>query len=167
MAAVGAQGGGPHDLMSPFTKRILMKKLKEVKEQTSDNSDSSDEVRNDMVNPMPLPESKYVDGVVAGSIPDPKIFANLVPPSQKRSLGGQSFYDQSTGSIIQKALDIDEQNRNRKTKIIISRIDEEEETLQNEEDAEFLDEQRKARGQHTKLNSLVSPSPIQVHQPAF
>ena len=52
-----------HDLTSPFTKKILMQKLKEVKEQIGDSdSDSSNE---------DIENRNIVDGVVAGSVPDP------------------------------------------------------------------------------------------------
>ena len=66
--------------MSPPTKLLLMQKLKEVQEQASD-SDSSIE--------------NYVDGVVAGSTPDPILFSQ----SAKKKLGTQ-YYDKETGAIV-------------------------------------------------------------------
>lgn len=44
--------------MSPLTKKLLMQKLKEVKEQIGDNESDSD-------------DEDQVDGIVAGSTPDP------------------------------------------------------------------------------------------------
>lgn len=87
-----------HDLTSPFTKKILMQKLKEVKEQIGDSdSDSSNE---------DIENRNIVDGVVAGSVPDPQIFAK--PKKEPKN---------TDGTIVQKAIGND---RNQKTKLIIS-----------------------------------------------
>lgn len=88
--------------------------------------------------------------MVAGSIPDPRVFG--VEKEKKEKSSFRKIYDPKTGTITQRALD-----RNQKTKLIISQIDEEDE---NEE--ETIDvSQLKLEGK-TKVNSLVSPSPRNV-----
>ena len=64
-----------------------MQKLKEVKEQIgdSDTDSSNDENQN----------SNIVDGVVAGSIPDPQIFGDKAPKKENK-------FD--LGTIVQKAI---------------------------------------------------------------
>jgi hypothetical protein len=59
-----------HDLMSPLTKKLLMQKLKEVKEQISDSESGSSYEDNS--------SKRYVDGIVAGSTPDPQIFGDTL-----------------------------------------------------------------------------------------
>ena len=112
------QGGGQlqcHDLMSPMTKKLLMQKLKEVQEQIGD-SQSNDSLSDNEVgntNHGDQLSRNIVDGVVAGSMPDPQIFGN--EGKKKRHL--KSFYDPQTGALVQRALD---NTRHRKTKLIIS-----------------------------------------------
>ena len=84
-----------------------MQKLKEVKEQISDSeSGSSDDNRN---------SKRYVDGIVAGSMPDPQIFGDIL--KKKRESNQNYHYDEATGTITQKALD---NTRHKKTKLIIT-----------------------------------------------
>lgn len=116
--------------MSPVTKKMLMQKLKEVQEQNGD-SDSSDSEN-----------KRFVDGVVAGSSPDPQIFGG----QQKKIKMGNYHYDKETGTIIQKALN------QKKTRLIITQIDEEDENLQFEEDDVIIQENRQSQ-------KVVPPSP--------
>jgi hypothetical protein len=108
-----------NDLMSPVTKKMLIEKLKEVQESIDSDSSDSD-------------NKKFVDGIVAGSIPDPQIFGH----HQKKPKKGNYFYDKETGTIIQKAIN------QKKTKLIITQIDEEDENLQFEEDDVIIEENR-------------------------
>ena len=117
-----------------------MQKLKEVKEQIGDGESNSSDDENAVRN--------QVDGVVAGSIPDPRVFGDQIKESNKNKFKGYK-YDPQTGTITQRALD-----RNQKTKLIISQIDEEDE---NEE--ETIDISAPAKKDKTKVNSLVNPSP--------
>lgn len=70
---------------------------------------------------------------MAGSIPDPQIFGNDSTDRKNKHL--KSFYDPQTGALVQRALD---NTRDRRTKLIISHIDEEDEGLQFEEDEEMI-----------------------------
>ena len=137
--------------------------MKEVQEQIgegeSDDS-STDNEQNGSSNPESngnLFSRNIVDGVVAGSIPDPQIFGSESNEKQ-RNKNLKSFYDPQTGALVQRALD---NTRHRKTKLIISQIDEEDENLQFDEDEEMIEQQKESRdiGDQIKLNSLFEPSP--------
>lgn len=118
-----------HDLMSPMTKKLLMQKLKEVQEQIGDSQSNDSLSDNELTNPNNPGgqlSRNIVDGVVAGSKPDPQIFGNEQIDERKRNKHLKSFYDPATGALVQRALD---NTRHHKTKLIISQIDEEDENL--------------------------------------
>lgn len=77
-------------------------------------------------NEAQLSRNNIVDGVVAGSIPDPNIFGQE-DQSKKKSRHLNSYYDPQIGALVQRALD---NTRDRRTKLIISHIDEEDEGFQ-------------------------------------
>lgn len=125
-----------HDLMSPMTKKLLMQKLKEVQEQIGDsqsNDSLSDNEQSNPNNPGGQISRNIVDGVVAGSIPDPQIFGS--DSADRKNKHPKSFYDPQTGALVLRALD---NTRDRRTKLIISHIDEEDEGLQFDEDEEMI-----------------------------
>jgi hypothetical protein len=101
----------------------------EVKEQIGDDqSDFSfdeEEVKKDLIDPNPLPTNKYVDGVVAGSIPNNLLFSGLVSETVKM-LDEKLVYDSASGNIIERPIT---NGNKQKIKLIFSKIDEEDEHI--------------------------------------
>ena len=60
-----------------------MQKLKEVKEQIGDGESNSSDDENAVRN--------QVDGVVAGSIPDPRVFGDQIKESNKNKFKGYKY----------------------------------------------------------------------------
>ena len=90
--------------MSPMTKSLLVKKLKEVKEQIGDSESGEDDLSDR------APGGSVVDGVVAGSIAP----TEAITSPKKLS---KTYRDSRTGLLVQRALD---NTRHMKTKLIIS-----------------------------------------------
>ena len=81
----------------------------------------------------------FVDGLIAGSFNMPQEILKVQEQIEEMK--------SDSSMIIQKSIDS-------RAKIIISQIDEEDETQQQEEDENILDQKKTSLGHQTKVNSL-------------